>query len=152
MKILNHSKSARNGTERCNETCEPIPWLPHCTNRLRRNTAMIRSFLIAFSFISLSSSCLLNADTLVLRSGKVYRGKFVGGAKRYVNFTTNDGHVTFSCNLDEVLRIQFGPDSGEAKDGRPERGTADANTQSSAEEPQNGSDGIAYSVADTARK
>lgn len=113
---------------------------------------MVRASLIALSFVFFFSASYLNADTLVLRSGKVYRGKFAGGAKRYVNFTTNDGHVTFSCNLDEVLTIQFGPDSHEAKDSRSPSDTDEVNILNSPEESQNGSIGIADSGADTGRK
>ncbi|MFL6450716.1 MAG: hypothetical protein ACJ746_23985 [Bryobacteraceae bacterium] len=62
--------------------------------------ASIRLFSVV-----LATGCLINADTLVLRSGKSIEGTFLGGDARSVRF--DDGHSATNYNIGEVESVRF---------------------------------------------
>jgi len=53
----------------------------------------------------LATGCLVNADTLVLRSGKSIEGTFVAGDARSIRF--DDGHSAATYNIGDVESIRF---------------------------------------------
>jgi len=55
--------------------------------------------------VLLATGCLVNADTLVLRSGKSIEGTFVGGDARSIRF--DDGHSAATYNIGDVESIRF---------------------------------------------
>ncbi len=55
--------------------------------------------------VLLITGCLLNADTLVLRSGRSIEGTFVGGDARSIRF--DDGHSAATYNIGDVDSIRF---------------------------------------------
>jgi hypothetical protein len=53
----------------------------------------------------LTTGCLINADTLVLRSGKSIEGTYLGGDARSVRF--DDGHSATNYNIGDVDTVRF---------------------------------------------
>lgn len=55
--------------------------------------------------VILTTGCLANADTLVLRSGRSIEGTFVGGDARSIRF--DDGHSAATYNIGDVDSVRF---------------------------------------------
>ncbi len=55
--------------------------------------------------VLLATGCLVNADTLILRSGRSIEGTFVGGDARSIRF--DDGHSATTYNIGDVESVRF---------------------------------------------